>query len=139
PPARVEAGIRTIQSALTGQSYGVNLVADVDHLEHNEALIDLFLRCNVPIVEVAAFLQITPALVRYRAQGLVRQPGGAIHRAHRIIAKVTRPETALAFLNPAPERLIKSLVAGGAVTPEQAELLGEIPMADALTAAADSG
>uniref|UniRef100_A0A068PF32 [acyl-carrier-protein] S-malonyltransferase n=1 Tax=uncultured Candidatus Entotheonella sp. TaxID=312019 RepID=A0A068PF32_9BACT len=139
PLAQVEDSIRTIQSALTGEGYGVNLVADLEHPEQNEAMIDLFIRCNVPIVEASAFMQITPGLVRYRATGLARQPGGEIRRAHRVIAKVTRPETALVFLNPAPERVVNNLLACGAITPEQADLLGNLPMADALIVAADSG
>ena len=39
---------------------------------------DILLRYSVPRVEAAAFTQITPALVRYRVNGLSIGPDGAI-------------------------------------------------------------
>lgn len=137
-PEQVERDLRLLKTDSAGRSYGANLVADIDQPEYNETLVDLFLRCDVPIIEAAAFMQITPALVRYRAAGLHRDEQGRIRHNRRIFAKVTRPETAAAFLNPAPERVVKNLLAAGKITEQQAALLREAPMADALIVAADS-
>ncbi|CAM2011280.1 ACP S-malonyltransferase [Acanthopleuribacter pedis] len=137
-PERVEQDLRALKTTSAGRFYGANLVADIDQPERNETLVDLFLRWEVPVVEAAAFMQITPALIRYRAAGLRRDEHGRIQSDRRIFAKVTRPETATAFLNPAPERVVKSLVAAGKLTEAQAALLREVPMADALIVAADS-
>lgn len=136
---RVAHDLEALKTASGDRYYGANLVADLDQPERNERLVDLFLRWDVPIVEASAFMQITPALVRYRAAGLMRDSDGTLRRERRIFAKVTRPETALAFLKPAPERVVKNLVANGTLTPQQAALLAEVPMADALIVAADSG
>jgi trans-AT polyketide synthase, acyltransferase and oxidoreductase domains len=52
---------------------------------------------------------------------------------------VSRAEVAERFLRPAPEAILRGLVADGAITGEQAELAQRVPMADDITAEADSG
>ena len=58
---------------------------------------------------------------------------------NRIIAKVSRVEVASKFLAPPPEKFLRELVAAGEITPEQAEWAARIPMAEDITAEADSG
>ncbi|MBI3726594.1 PfaD family polyunsaturated fatty acid/polyketide biosynthesis protein, partial [bacterium] len=58
---------------------------------------------------------------------------------NRVIAKVSRVEVARRFLSPAPERFLSQLVASGELTEEQARLASRIPLAEDLTAEADSG
>ena len=48
-------------------------------------------------------------------------------------------EVASKFLAPAPAKFLRELVASGEITPQQAEWAGRVPMADDLTAEADSG
>jgi trans-AT polyketide synthase/acyltransferase/oxidoreductase domain-containing protein len=93
---------------------------------------------GVTTIEASAFMQVTPALVRYRAKGLAKD-GGHIRARHKILAKVSRPDVAEQFLSPAPEALIAKLLASGAITPDEAELLGHVPVADAICVEADSG
>ncbi|MDN3720432.1 hypothetical protein QW131_17370 [Roseibium salinum] len=59
--------------------------------------------------------------------------------SNRIIAKISRPDVAAQFLAPAPERVVASLLASGAITGEEAALLREVPMADAICVESDSG
>ncbi|WP_028545676.1 ACP S-malonyltransferase [Paenibacillus taiwanensis] len=137
---QVEASIRTIQQQLSnGESYGINLLHDPEHPEKEEQLVDLYLQYGVPIVEASAYMAVNAALVRYRACGLSRQPDGGVHLRNRIIAKVSRPEVAISFLSPAPERIISKLLLAGSITSEAAELLREVPMADDISVEADSG
>jgi PfaD family protein len=56
-----------------------------------------------------------------------------------VIAKLSRREVALQFLNPAPEKLLTPLLSEGEITPEQAEMARFVPMADDITVEADSG
>ena len=58
---------------------------------------------------------------------------------NRVIAKVSRVEVASKFLAPPPERLLHELLHRGEITPEQAGWAARIPMAQDLTAEADSG
>jgi len=117
----------------------MNLVANPLDPEEEEKIVDLFLKHGVPIIEAAAFMQLTPALVKYRAKGLKRNSQGEITINNKIIAKISRPEVAEQFLQPAPERIVKKLLAADKITPEQGELLREVSMVDDLCVEADSG
>ncbi len=127
--AEIETAIRCIREELNnGQAYGMNLVCNIMDPGAEEAMVDLFLKYGIRTIEAAAFLAITPALVKYRAQGL-----------NRIIAKVSRPEVAEQFLSPPPGRIVDKLVETNKINREEADLVKKIPMADDLTVEADSG
>jgi len=138
-PARVEEAIRRIQAALPNGPYAFNLI----HSPSEEALerraVELYLHHAVRTVEASAFLSLTPHVVHYRAAGLGLDPGGAITVANRVIAKISRREVAEPFMRPAPAALLAPLVESGAITPLQARLAAQVPMADDITVEADSG
>lgn len=128
PLAEVEAGIRGIEAALgPGGPFGVNLLHRHASPEQEQALVDLLLRLGVATVEASGFLRITPALVKYRLRG------------GRIIAKVSRTDTAEAFLRPAPEDVVRGLVERGEVSAQEAARAAGLPMADDLCVEADGG
>jgi trans-AT polyketide synthase/acyltransferase/oxidoreductase domain-containing protein len=81
----------------------------------------------------------TPALVYYRLSGLQRAEDGSIKCRHRIVAKVSRPEVAQAFLSPAPAKLVQSLLDKGLITEAQAEMGQQVAMSFDLCVEADSG
>ncbi|MCY8872577.1 ACP S-malonyltransferase [Bacillus spizizenii] len=136
----VEDAILTIQGELgEGQAYGINLVHNMKHTESEEKMIDLLLKLQVRNVEASAFLSVTPALVRYRAKGVKRNPNGEIISSNRIIAKISRPEVAESFLSPAPENMLQKLLGENKITVSEAELLRCIPVADDICVEADSG
>jgi trans-AT polyketide synthase, acyltransferase and oxidoreductase domains len=60
---------------------------------------------NVTTVEASAFLDLTPAVVQYRAAGLRQGQAGEVIIENRIIAKLSRTEVATKFLQPAPAHL----------------------------------
>lgn len=137
----VEAGVREIQDALgrNAGGWGANLIHNVQDDRIEMATIDLFHRLGVRCISASAFMRLTPAIVLYAAKGLRRNPDGEIVRGGRIFAKVSRDEVARQFLAPAPEAMLRALVAEGRLTSEEAELAGGIPVAEDLTAEADSG
>jgi trans-AT polyketide synthase/acyltransferase/oxidoreductase domain-containing protein len=138
-PGAVEEAIRQIQGELNhGEAYGVNLISDLIDPQTEEEIVALLLKYKVRNLEAGAFMSITPALVRFRLQGLRRSATNQVESTSRIIAKVSRPEVAQAFLSPAPERIVEKLLAEGKVTQEQAALARSFPMADDLVAEADS-
>ncbi|MBB4008676.1 PfaD family polyunsaturated fatty acid/polyketide biosynthesis protein [Allorhizobium taibaishanense] len=136
---QVDKALAKITSAVNGAPFAVNLIHSPSEPAMENGLIDILLRYGVTIVEASAFMGMTPALVRYRALGLSRTADGAIVVAHRLIAKVSRPEVASVFMEPASEAVLAKLLAQGAITAEQAELARLVPMADDITAEADSG
>ena len=78
-------------------------------------------------------------MVRYRVHGIHRDMSGQIVTPNRILAKVSRVEVATQFFAPPPERMLRHLVNTGEITEEQAVLASQIPMAQDITAEADSG
>jgi PfaD family protein len=138
-PDRVEAAIKRIQEALPNGPYAFNLI----HAPAEEALergaVERFLKFGVRTVEASAFLGLTEHIVLYRVAGLSRNGDGSVNIANKVIAKISRTETARKFMEPAPEKLVAKLLASGKITAEQAELAKLVPMADDITAEADSG
>jgi PfaD family protein len=120
-------------------SYGFNLIHSPHEPAHESATVDLYLRRGIRLVEASAFLDLTLPLVRYRVTGIRRDPQGKVVAPNRIIAKVSRVEVASKFLAPPPERMLRELVQRGEISPEQAGWAARIPLAEDLTAEADSG
>lgn len=138
--ARIDDELQAIRAATRpGEAWGANLLASVERPELEEQIVDLYLRRGVEVVEAAAYTQISRALVRYRVGGLRIRPDGGIEALHRVIAKISRPEVARAFLSPPPPMLVAELVREGAITGEQARAAERVPVADDLCVEADSG
>lgn len=136
----VENTIRYIRKELPdGQPYGMNLLCSPSHPEFELETARLYLKHEVRRIEASAFMNITPALVLYRLAGLSAGPAGQVVRDNKIIAKISRPEVAKVFLEPAPARIVEQLLAEGAITAEQVALARKVPMADDLCVESDSG
>lgn len=135
---RIRAAIERIQAEIPGLPYGFNLIHSPQEPRHEQATVDLYLEKGVTTVCAAAFMSLTPAVVHYRAAGLSSGPDG-LRVKNRLIAKVSREEVAAHFLRPAPEKILRQLVEQGRITAEQAKLAERVPMADDITAEADSG
>ncbi len=139
PMERVEQAIAAIRASLPqGAPFGVNFIAHVNNPHLEDQLTDVLVRHGVRVAEASAFMEVTPALARWRALGL-REENGKIHADNRIIAKVSRPDVAAQFLAAAPERVVARLRQAGAITEAQAALLAQVPMADAICVESDSG
>ncbi|MEC0405497.1 ACP S-malonyltransferase [Bacillus velezensis] len=137
---RIGQAIGTIRSALRqGETFGMNLLHHMMSSDKEVRMIDLYLKNGIHLIEASAFMGITPALVIYRAKGLSRNHDGSVSVQNRIIAKVSRPEVAEAFLSPAPAHVLERLVSDNRLTAGEAALAKEIPMADDICVEADSG
>ncbi len=136
---RVTSALDRLQANLGDRPFCINLIHSPNEGGQEAALVELFLQRGVRLIEASAYLDLTPAVVRYRLAGLKRRPDGTIECGNRIIAKVSRVEVATKFLSPAPERIVRELLATQQITQVQAELAQSVPMCDDLTAEADSG
>ncbi len=139
PLSQVEAAADRLAASLGDAPYGFNLIHSPHEPDLERELAELYIRKGVRIVEASAFLALTLPLVRYRLHGIRRAPDGEIVTPNRIIAKVSREELAAKFFAPAPEKLLRELVANGSLSAEQAELAALVPLAQDVTAEADSG
>ncbi len=137
----VEAALDRLVAALgdTELAWGMNLIHSPAEPALEEAVADLYLRRGVRRVSAAAYLSLTPAIVRYAITGLRRDPHGRILRRHHVFAKVSRPQVAQHFLAPAPQPIVDTLLREGKITAEEATLAAHVPLAEDLTVEADSG
>ncbi len=138
-PAVVEAAAVRISRTLGGLPFGFNLIHSPNEPDLENTLVDLYLRRDVRLVEASAYLDLTLPVVRYRLHGIHSDPAGRVVAPNRVIAKVSRVEVATKFFSPPPERLVGELVRLGHLSPEQARLGARVPVAQDVTAEADSG
>lgn len=138
-PSRVEAAITRIQQALPQGPYAFNLLHSPSEPAIERKAVDLYLKYNVNTVEASAFLDLTPNIVYYRAAGLSLNSSNQIVIKNKLIAKLSRREIAIKFLQPAPTKILKELVSQNLITELQATLAEEVPLADDITVEADSG
>lgn len=138
-PQRVEQAIDTIQRALPTESYAFNLIHSPNEPLLEEGAVAHFLQRGVHVVEASAFLRLTLNIVHYRVAGLSAGPDGQVVIGNRVIAKISRQEVARYFMEPAPQRYLDQLLEQGKITPQQAALAAQVPMADDITVEADSG
>jgi trans-AT polyketide synthase/acyltransferase/oxidoreductase domain-containing protein len=139
-PSSVETNLNTIKAALTkGEPWGSNLIHSPNEPRLEETVVDLYLKHEITRVDASAFMDITPAVVRYAVKGLKLRADGAVERRNRVLAKISRPEVARRFLEPPPESLLAELLARGGITSAEANLGRRIPLAEDITVESDSG
>ncbi|MGQ5261994.1 ACP S-malonyltransferase [Micromonospora sp. ZYX-F-536] len=139
PLTEVETAIGQLRTALgdTGL-FGMNLLYDIRRPAAESAMVDLYLRHDIRFVEAAAYTSITPALVRFRLHGAHRGPGGRPVAVRRVLAKVSRPEVATAFMSPPPKEVVDRLVTQGLLTEQEAAVGQELPVSEDVCVEADS-
>lgn len=137
----VERAIDEMEAALagTGRPWGCNLIHSPQEPSLEASVADLYIRRNVRRVSAAAFMSLTPSIVRYAYSGIRTGSDGRVERPNMVFAKISRPETARAFMNPAPSAMLDSLVAQDLLTAQEAALAATLPVAEDITIESDSG
>lgn len=140
PLKRIEAGIQRIQQELApGQPYGMNFLANHQNPKQEEQVVALYQRYGIQNIEASAFTQVTPALILHRLHGASWDAQQGWKVPNKIMAKLSRPEVAQAFLSPPPEHLLRKLVERGLIAADLAQHAHQISMADDICVEADSG
>ncbi len=136
---QIEEAIVAIKGRIGEGAFGCNLIHSLGNPDHEMATINLYLKHKVSLISAAAFMGLTLPLVYYRIKGIHVDQQGRIQTPNHIIAKVSREEVARHFFSPPPEKLVSQLAASGLISQEEAKLSQYIPVAQDLTAEADSG
>lgn len=140
PIEAVEEAVDRLTEKLHDKPFGCNLIHSPNDPALENAVVDLFLRKGVCLIEASAYLDLTLPLVRYRLHGIYRnRTTGEIITPNHVIGKISRIEVATKFMSPAPDHFLTELVHSGDITAEQAQMAREIPIAQDITAEADSG
>jgi PfaD family protein len=138
-PSKIQDAIEAIKEELPEGPYSFNLIHSPQEPALEQKAVELYLENGIHTIEASAFLRLTPTVVQYRAAGLSLSGSGDPIIQNKIIAKLSRPEVAVQFLNPAPEKILKQLVSEGKISEKQAHIASRVPMADDVTVEADSG
>ncbi|RJP79276.1 MAG: PfaD family polyunsaturated fatty acid/polyketide biosynthesis protein [Desulfobacteraceae bacterium] len=136
---QIDKAIHSLQKNMGDKPFGINLIHSPNDPELESATVRLYLDRGIHLVSAAAYLRLTLPLVYYRVKGIHRDSSGNIICPNRIKAKISRIEVAQQFFSPPPEKIINQLLDKKMITREEAELARFIPMADTMTAEADSG
>jgi len=135
---RVEAAVDQLARAIPDLPHGFNLIHSPNEPELETGVVALYLRRGIRLVEASAYLRLTLPVARYRVSGIKRDAEGRIVTPNRIIAKVSRVEVATQFFSPPPEEFLNELVRTREISADQAALAAKIPVAQDVTAEADS-
>ncbi|WP_414172385.1 hypothetical protein [Clavibacter tessellarius] len=138
-PERIDEAVRRIREAAPGRAFAVNVIHSPSEAALEEGWSTSCCTATSAWSRRPRTSRLTEPLVRYRLTGAHRDGRGRVRGRNRVIAKVSRPETARLFLAPAPEALVRRLRDRGAITEEEAALAPSLPMADDITVEADSG
>ena len=137
---RVDQGIRFIASQLRlGESYGMNLLHHFRDPSIENEIVELFLARGIRCIEASAFTSVTPSVAWFRLRGAHHDSSGIPIALQRVVAKVSRPEVARAFLSPAPDTILRDLVASHRLTAAEAAAGQRLPVASEVCVEADSG
>jgi trans-AT polyketide synthase, acyltransferase and oxidoreductase domains len=136
---QIEAAIDRLQKSLNKIPFGFNLINSPNDPELEAAVVHLYLKRGIRLVSSSAYLDLTLPLVYYRVKGIHRDKNGRVVCPNKVIAKVSRVEVARKYFSPPPEKFLAQLVEKKLLTREEADLAKSIPMAEDLTAEADSG
>jgi len=135
----IENAAKHLTESLNSKPFCFNLIFSPNEKGHEDAVVSLYLKHGIRLVEASAYMKLTLPAVRYRVHGIHRNQSGEIETPNRIIAKASRIEVATKWFSPPPEKMLAQLVASGDITEEQAALAAQVPMAQDLTVEADSG
>ncbi|HEY7147645.1 MAG TPA: ACP S-malonyltransferase [Streptosporangiaceae bacterium] len=122
-----------------GGRYGMNLLCTLDDPGYERDVVELYLRRGVRYVEAAAYPQLTVPLLRWRFSGAHRDGAGRPVAVNHVLAKVSRPEVAAAFMRPPPAPLLARLAGQGLLSPAEADAASSLPVSDDICVESDSG
>ncbi len=135
----VASAVERIKTELGDKPAGFNLLHNPAEPGVEDATVDLYLQHGCRAISASAFMRLTPAIVRYRLTGIHRDARGRVVVPNKVFAKVSRAEVAEPFMRPAPKKIVQKLIDAGHLTAEQAQMAKCVPMAEDITAEADSG
>ena len=137
---RVTQALDRLQSVLPSSTvWGSNLIHSPNEPHLEAAIADLYIQRGVQRVSAAAYMKLSPYILRYALTGLHLDGNGAIARRNQVFAKISRPEVAAHFMAPAPKVMVDDLLAKGWITAEEAHLAQFVSVAEDIIVESDSG
>jgi trans-AT polyketide synthase/acyltransferase/oxidoreductase domain-containing protein len=136
---QIAAAIDRLEASTGKFPYGFNLIHSPNDMRLEMETAQLYLDRGIHLISASAYLGLTLPLIYYRVKGIHRTESGHIICPNRVIAKISRVEVAAKFFSPPPQSLLSELVQQGKLTRDEATLAEQVPVAQDITAEADSG
>ena len=136
---RIEKAITRIKGNIGSLPFGFNLIHSPGETGMEDANIDLYQKHGVRTVCASAFMDLTLPMIRYRVSGIRTDEHGKVVTPNHLFAKISREEVATKFFSPPPAEMLTALVQKGVISEAQARMAEKIPVAEDMTAEADSG
>jgi trans-AT polyketide synthase, acyltransferase and oxidoreductase domains len=137
--SEVDKAVHAIRHHVGDRTFGCNFIHSPNEPDLEMAVARLYIERRVRLVSASAFLNLSLPIVYYRVKGIYQLPDGTVVCRNKIKAKVSRAEVARRFFSPPPKKIIQQLLEQKLITEEEAALSEHVPMADDVTAEADSG
>jgi PfaD family protein len=138
-PGQIESAILQLHPYHERFSMGFNLIHNPNDAALEMETVKLYIRHHIRLVSASAYMGLTLPLVYYRVKGLHTDSNGDIVCPNHVIAKVSREEVARKFFAPPPPKMVDQLLHDRRISADEAQLAQHIPMAQDITAEADSG
>jgi PfaD family protein len=135
----IESAVDRLQKNMNNYPFGFNLINSPNNPDLESAIVNLYLKRGIRLISASAYLELTLPLVYFRVKGIHRDSNDNIVCPNKIIAKVSRVEIAKKFFSHPSDKILYQLVDKNMITREEATLARSIPIADDMTAEADSG
>lgn len=135
----VRSAVREIARETEKLPWGANLIHSPYETGLERATLNMYRNEGVRRVSASAFMSLTPGIVKYAFRGAHWSNAGRIVRPNHVFAKVSRPEVAAHFIAPPPKPLLDELVRENRLTPTEVDVARYAPVAEDITAEADSG
>ncbi|MBW2178622.1 MAG: PfaD family polyunsaturated fatty acid/polyketide biosynthesis protein [Deltaproteobacteria bacterium] len=137
--SRIEKAIEQLKQRMGGRPYGFNLIHSPSDPDLEFKTVCTYLERGINLVSASAYMDLTPALVYYRIKGIHRDSDGKVVCPNKVVGKISREEVARKFFSPPSEKILTGLLEKGLLSQSEAELSQHVPVAEMLTAEADSG
>ncbi|KAA1246069.1 SDR family NAD(P)-dependent oxidoreductase [Aquimarina sp. RZ0] len=132
PFDEVDQILGTLRTKLANKTYGIGFSPSSftgDSTAIDMKFIDLYIKHEVPVLELATHIDVSKEIVYARCKGL-RKSGEKIIRPRLLLGKLSRLELAEKFMSPAPYDILVSLINEGLISEEEAEIAKKIPLCD---------
>jgi PfaD family protein len=136
---QIAKAVDNLQNSMGNRSYGINLIHSPNDPGLEFETVKLYLDRGIRLVSAAAYMRLTLPLVYYRIKGIHQDSDGKIICPNKVIAKISRIEVARHFFSPPSEKILKQLTEKNMISKDEAKLAHLVPVADTMTAEADSG
>ena len=140
-PDKIRENIKKIKAALGDDTHNwaCNLIYMPNETDMERKVVELYLEEEIRHISSSAYMSLSPHIVRYAFSGVHTDPSGNIVRPNHVMAKLSHPSVAKHFLSPPPDNILSELVAQSWLTEQEAKLASQLPVAEDITAEADSG